>query len=121
VYRQRYTPLEIKLQGKPVLTAPRAWVVRQGRGIAVLEIDLKSKYCDAGASISSSDGGCGVLIDATEHSIYLDDSKDADFTEVWFTEFNGWDVWGNEVESDIDLLSESATGRCDKGLSGYCI
>ena len=70
-------------------------VYKESSDIVALSIDLKSKYCEIGSSISSSKRECGITIDTNEHSLYLHPEKDRDnFTEIYFTEYVGWSYWG---------------------------
>ena len=88
----RSTPITIKQQGAPVLSQDVAYVLKEGEEIVALTIDMHSKYCEIGGSISGSNGDCGILVGAKETSLYLDENKDKDsYTEIYFPEFDGWD------------------------------
>ena len=90
----RTTPIIIEQQGSPKLLQDVAFVQAEGDTIVALYLDLESKYCEIGASLSSSKGECGICIEATENSHHLDETKDREkMTRIYFPEFVGWDYW----------------------------
>ncbi len=94
--RYKFTPVKIEMQGAPILSSERAFIVKKRKDLVALSIDLKSKNCQVGATYSSSDGSCGVDVEATEHSLYLYKSKDLnDFTLITFPKFKGWKVFAS--------------------------
>lgn len=89
------TPINVTRRGAPVLSNyEHAFVVQRGEKVVAIYIDMMSKRCEIGCSIGGSDGSVGITIDATEHSLHLDETKDREeFTEIYFPEFKGWTYW----------------------------
>ena len=86
----------IEQQGAPVISSVYTTIIHDN--IIALEIDMKSKYCEIGGHVSTSEGYCGIMIDAIKSSLYLDESKDKDmFTSIMFTEYKGWSIYCADV------------------------
>lgn len=62
-------------EGAPV--ANSAWLVHRSSRIAVIDVDMASKYCHVGASV-----GKGVLVMASEQSLYLKDGVSRDLASI---------------------------------------
>lgn len=86
-----YPEIAIKIvqAGAPVIDS--AWTVYKTDQVILIEMGLKSKYCEVGASCDN-----GVFIDPTEHSLYLDTSADPESsTWVEFPEAKGYSFFGS--------------------------
>ena len=82
--------ISINMQGGPVVNTASVWTVADD--VAALSIDMKSKYCTI--ECVTETGGCPTLfIGGSKDSIFLKEGKEQQFTDVTFTEFNGWSVW----------------------------
>lgn len=96
--KYKFTKIIIEHQGAPLLNEPEAFVEKESKDIVCLSINLKSKYCDIGSSMSDSLGMCAVSIDANEHSLHL--KEDCEYgrdesTGISFPEYNGWQYFGS--------------------------
>ncbi|HNH30442.1 MAG TPA: hypothetical protein PKU71_13565 [bacterium] len=86
----------IKHQGAPIING--GYVREIGENIVALEIDLKSKHCEVTCSFSSPNGDCGVYVEASERSLYLNEKeKWTTTTGVEFSDFVGWDVFACSI------------------------
>lgn len=84
--------IKITQQGAPDINY--GWIVEIGENVVALNIELKSKYCEVSSSFSGSNGECGVVLQTTKRSLYLNDKTDReDFTTIEFPDFKGWNVF----------------------------
>jgi len=89
------TPIIIKQQGAPITSDNCAWIYEKGLRIAALFISMTSKYVNIGgiSGGSGNDDGPGIMIDANERSLHLDESKNRDeFTFITFPKFKNWSI-----------------------------
>ena len=81
---------KIEEQGAPVINS--AYTVKQHDDVVLIELDMKSKYCDVNSG--SSNEGCFLFIQANEESLYLHKRKPKDsMTTIIFPMFKGFDVF----------------------------
>ena len=82
---------EVVRQGKPVVND--AWLVYRSDTVNMVEIDLKSKWCQVGYT-----AGTNVGIEATDRSNQLDETWEDDSTEISFPRYQrGWRIWVCEL------------------------
>jgi len=88
--------LKLKIEkGKPVVNA--GYIVEVYQNLALVEIDMMSKYCEPCGHLSGNDGNCAILIGPTEESLYLDSKAVNEITQISFLQFNGWRVVASSV------------------------
>jgi len=85
-------PKEIKIkinsQGAPVVN--NAVIYYQNNKIVIIEVDMKSKWCQ----IDYTTGINSIGIGATDRSCWLDKTKDKEsYTEISFPEFKEYETW----------------------------
>ena len=84
--------IKITQQGAPAIN--NGYVVEVGERVVALSVDLTSKYCNVSSSFSGSKGECGVVLRASERSLYLNEkSNREDITIIEFPDFEGWNVF----------------------------
>lgn len=84
--------INITQQGAPVINI--GWIVEVGENVVALSIDFMSKYCEVSTSFSGSNDECGIVLQATERSLFLNEQADReDFTTIEFPDFKGWNVF----------------------------
>lgn len=89
--------MKITAQGTPIVNV--YGVLLRGRDLMILEVDLHSKYCEVGATMSGDEThGPGIAISATRHSLHLsEEHKKKEPTFIEFPEFKGWNVWSATI------------------------
>lgn len=96
-------PEEVKVkiitQGAPVLSkyGHRAYVIKKGRNVIALEVNMKSKYCEPGGALGGDGDAPGIGIEATKRSLNLNmnhvHKRVTMDTYISFPEYKGWDVF----------------------------
>ncbi len=89
--------LKITYQGAPIVN-PGVTYLKKYSDVVVLEVDLKSKWCDILAH-SVSENNCPVIIVyANERSINLNKEVDRRMsTNIEFPEYKGWSIFLAEI------------------------
>jgi hypothetical protein len=92
------TKISVLQQGAPIVCTDAAYVHRSGEGIVAMFVDLESKYCETTMHGSSENEPATVYIEASERSLYLDDTKDREEpTEISFDGYPGWVVFSATI------------------------
>lgn len=92
MYKQyKETKIEILEQGSPIVN--NGIIYKKTREIALVEIDLSSKYCKVLAEVEN-DNTPGILIVADKNSLNLNTKvKKSKPTEIKLSDFKGWKVY----------------------------
>jgi hypothetical protein len=72
-----------------------AILLREGDGIAAIEVDMRTKRADVG-SFGSEDGVPNLHLHANEYSLYTD-TDHTGWTDVAFPDYKGWDIFAASV------------------------
>lgn len=79
-------------QGAPIINSGN--IIRKSKNIVLLEIDLKSKYCEVDCLFKDDEGNFGIHIGTTKHSIHLNTGvKKDEPTVIEFSNSNGWGIY----------------------------
>lgn len=85
--------IRIDQQGAPMLNGHTA-IHRSGKGIVALDIGMRSKHCIVGGTIGGDNDPPGVIIEAIEESLHLNESVPRDaMTVVSFPDYPNWRIW----------------------------
>jgi hypothetical protein len=89
------TLFKVIRQGAPIVNF--AVILSEHEDIALIDIDLKSKYCEAYSTGLEEDNPTITLM-ADENSLYLNRKyKRDDATEIWFPRYKGWTIYMAEI------------------------
>lgn len=80
---------KIRIQGGPVVNS--AAFYRKESRIVLIEVDLKSKYCRVGYTVTGNLPAVGIF--ETPRSVNLDSSKIGGYTEIVFPDFKDWNIY----------------------------
>ncbi len=87
------TELKITLQGQPIINS--ATVVFENKDVVLIEIDMKTKWCQIlsyGAGVYNGSQYPTICIETTPRSVHCGSSAIA-LTEIYFIGCSGFDVW----------------------------
>ena len=86
--------MKIVQQG-PVIVNDHSWLIVDTEDVKLMEVDLKSKYCEVDVKI----GDLGLGLGAGEYSCKLDENFDREgFTEVNFKdECDGYEIFQADI------------------------
>lgn len=91
---ERTTPIEVVMQGRPILSHAYGYLVRGNDEVVTFYVDLESKYCAVtGGGGSTDEEGPMIFIGETDRSLHLGPPAEPECdTVIKFTEFPGWNV-----------------------------
>ena len=90
--RYKQIKIDITNQGAPVINS--GIIYKKSKDIVLIEIDLKSKYCNEVAYVG--DKYPGISISAIKESLYLKEDVDKDEpTIIKFPEFEGYYIYAS--------------------------
>ncbi len=81
--------IKVRSQGKPLVST--ATIRKIYKDVAIVDVHMKSKYCDAVAFISGDNEAPGMTIQSNEFSLYLSKRKQ-DWTIIQFPDFINWSI-----------------------------
>ena len=90
LFTPKYVDIRIVERGAPVVD--NGIVYRKGKTVVALALNMRSKYCTVCAKCGISDGIPGIIIEATDESLHLDNTKKGADTFIEFPEYKGWSV-----------------------------
>lgn len=103
---------KIASQSKPIINM--AWIDIKRKGIALVGLDLKSKYCEVGAFVHGNDLPC-LSIETTPASLYLLEGESLeDWTLVEFPAFKGWQIRVAEISKYTGYVCFTKEEQCPK-------
>ncbi len=86
--------VKIEHQGAPIVNTDNVHTVAQSKDIILLEIDMRSKYCEVMMHIH--DECPSVLICKGEHSLHLNDDEEGT-TELELCGYKEWNIFLAEI------------------------
>mgnify|MGYP005862325239 CR=1 FL=1 len=90
--------VDIKIEQRGRVVVNNCIIHKKSDNIVCLEINLAHKYCSAGATYSSSNGKCGLFIEASNLSTGTKEDAKFVYTLITFPEYKWYKVYTTESE-----------------------
>lgn len=92
IYKQ--VKVSVDFQGGPIVNT--ACVIMKRKGLHLVEVDMKTKWCGVSCYISSpflDEEAPGLMVDCQSRSLHFTPKKKRIHTSISFLEYAGWDIW----------------------------
>lgn len=98
--KRRGDPVELRIVDQGAVRVNAATIERDCGSVVLVYVDLRSKYAEFGCVMHSSEDGPRIVLEASEHTLHLDEAKPRDaHTMIEFAEYPGWRVFATDVPS----------------------